>query len=118
MICLRRDFGFEFANLFDTMVAARILGRKAVGLGDILEAEFGVALDKRFQRADWGERPLPRSLQTYARFDTHYLIALRERLREELISRELWALAVEDFARMCFANGRASGRRKRGLLAD
>jgi ribonuclease D len=107
VICLRRDFGFEFKNLFDTMAAARILGRKAVGLGDMLLAEFGIALDKRFQRADWGERPLPRSLQTYARFDTHYLIALRDRLREELVSRDLWPLAVEDFARLCFANGRA-----------
>jgi ribonuclease D len=106
VICLRRDFGFEFANLFDTMVAARILARKAVGLGDILLAEFGVVLDKRFQRADWGERPLPRSLQTYARFDTHYLIALRDRLRKELVSRDLWPLAAEDFAHQCFVNGR------------
>jgi ribonuclease D len=107
VICLRRDFGFEFKNLFDTMAAARILGRKAVGLGDMLKAEFGVTLDKRFQRADWGERPLPRSLQTYARFDTHFLIALRDRLREELVSRDLWPLAVEDFARLCLSNGRA-----------
>lgn len=106
VICLRRDFGFEFTNLFDTMVAARILSRKKVGLGDLLEAEFGIVLDKRFQRADWGERPLPRSLQIYARFDTHYLIALRDRMQDELISRDLWALAVEDFARLCFVNGR------------
>ncbi len=106
VICLRRDFGFEFASLFDTMVAARILSRKAVGLGDLLQAEFGIVLDKRFQRADWGERPLPRPLQTYARFDTHYLITLRERLRNELISQDLWPLATEDFARLCFVNGR------------
>jgi ribonuclease D len=107
VICLRRDFGFEFTNLFDTMTAARILGRKAVGLGDILLAEFGVTLDKRFQRADWGERPLPKSLQTYARFDTHYLIALRDRLRDELARRDLWPLAAEDFARLCLSNGRS-----------
>jgi ribonuclease D len=106
VICLRRDFGFEFTNLFDTMNAARILGRKAVGLGDMLAAEFGVTLDKHFQRADWGERPLPRSLQTYARFDTHYLIALRDRLRDELVTRQLWPLAAEDFARLCYSNGR------------
>lgn len=106
VICLRRDFGFEFTNLFDTMTAARILGRKAVGLGDILLAEFGVSLDKHFQRADWGERPLPRALQTYARFDTHYLIALRNRLRDELVTRQLWPLAAEDFARLCLSNGR------------
>ncbi len=107
VICLRRDFDFKFINLFDTMVAGRILGRKAVGLGDILLAEFGVALDKRYQRADWGERPMPKSLQTYARFDTHYLIALRDRLRDELVTRDLWPLATEDFARLCYSNGRA-----------
>jgi ribonuclease D len=106
VICLRRDFGFEFTNLFDTMVAARILGRKAVGLGDLLQNEFGVVLDKHFQRANWGERPLPSSLQTYARFDTHYLIALRDRLRKELVQRDLGPLASEDFARLCFVNGR------------
>jgi ribonuclease D len=106
VICLRRDFGFTFTNLFDTMVAARILSRKAVGLGDLLTEEFGVTLDKRFQRADWGERPLSRSLQTYARLDTHYLIALRDRLRDELVRRELWLLAVEDFTRLCTVNGR------------
>ena len=39
LICLKRDFGFEFSNLFDTMVASRILGREAVGLGSILKAE-------------------------------------------------------------------------------
>jgi ribonuclease D len=99
VICLRRDFNFEFANLFDTMAAARILGRKAVGLGDIV-------LDNHYQRANWGERPMPKSLQTYARFDTHYLIALRDRLRAELVARNLWPLAVEDFARLCFSNGR------------
>ena len=49
LLCLRRDFGFHFNNLFDTMAAARILGREEVGLGALLEAEFGVHLDKRYQ---------------------------------------------------------------------
>jgi ribonuclease D len=49
---------------------------------------------------------MPKSLQTYARFDTHYLIALRDRLRDELVTRDLWPLATEDFARLCFSNGR------------
>jgi ribonuclease D len=46
LICLSRDFGFEFANLFDTMVAARILGRKAVGLGSLLEAVAEAAVGR------------------------------------------------------------------------
>ena len=52
LICLNRDFGFTFTNLFDTSVAARILGREAIGLGSMLEAEFGVRQNKRHQRAN------------------------------------------------------------------
>ena len=106
ILCLKRDFGFTFANLFDTMLAARILGRKEVGLGSMLDAEFGVVLDKRYQRADWGQRPLPRPYINYARLDTHYLIALRDRLQAELEETDRWLLAVEDFARLCKINGR------------
>lgn len=107
LICLKRDFHFEFANLFDTMMAARILGRQAVGLGAMLEAEFGVQMDKRHQRADWGQRPLPAHLLAYARLDTHYLIPLRDRLRQELQEQDLWQLACEDFTRICITNCQA-----------
>ena len=104
LICLKRDFGFTFNNLFDTMVAARILGREAVGLGAILEEEFDLHLDKRFQRADWGQRPLPANLLSYARMDTHYLIPLRNRLRQDLQEEGKWELAKEDFERMRLVN--------------
>lgn len=107
LICLKRDYGFKFNHLFDTMVAARILGREAVGLGAILEAEFGVRLNKRYQRADWGQRPLPPDLLAYARLDTHYLIALSERLRQALETQNLSSLAQEDFQRLRLINGHA-----------
>jgi ribonuclease D len=100
VLCLRRDFGFRFNGLFDTMVAARILGRNAVGLGNMLEDEFGVHVNKRYQRANWGQRPLPDHLLDYARLDTHYLIELRNRLRAALQKSERWALAQEDFDRL------------------
>lgn len=100
IIGLKRDFGFTFNNLFDTMLAGRILGRPAVGLSSMLEAEFGIVLDKRYQRANWGQRPLPRALLDYARLDTHYLIPLRDRLRAELIASGRWPVAQEDFYRM------------------
>jgi len=109
VICLKRDFGFEFNNLFDTMVAARILGRKAVGLGSLLEDSFGVQLNKRFQRANWGARPLSAELMSYARLDTHYLIQLRDRLMAELLEDNLWELAQEDFSRLTQINGRNNG---------
>jgi ribonuclease D len=107
LITLKRDFGFRFENLFDTMMAARILGWEEVGLGSILKAEFGVQLDKRFQRANWGQRPLPRELLSYARLDTRYLIALRGRLQQELQEKGLLALANEDFGRLRHVNGRS-----------
>ncbi|MBN2549885.1 MAG: ribonuclease D [Anaerolineales bacterium] len=100
LICLHRDFGFEFTNLFDTMVAARILGWEALGLGSILESQFGLSMDKRYQRANWGQRPLPPDLLEYARHDTQHLIPLRQRLYLELQQRDLWELAAEDFARL------------------
>jgi len=105
LICLSRDFGFTFTNLFDTMVAARILGREAVGLGSMLEDEFGVRTDKRFQRADWGRRPLPTDMKNYARMDTRYLIPLRDHLLASLHQTHLWALAKEDFDLLCQVNG-------------
>ena len=105
VICLKRDFGFSFNNLFDTMVAARVLGRDALGLGAMLEEEFDVHLNKRYQRANWGQRPLPPDLLSYARLDTHYLIPLRNRLRAELKEQGLWSLANEDFSRLTTVNG-------------
>jgi ribonuclease D len=108
LLCLKRDFGFDFENLFDTMLAARILGREATGLGSMLEDEFGVKLNKRFQRANWGQRPLPPDLLDYARLDTHYLIPLRGRLKAEVQAAGLWPLAQEDFRRLSAASAEAN----------
>ena len=104
LICLKRDFGFHFANLFDTMVAARLLGHPELGLGSILESEFGVHANKRHQRADWGKRPLDEAQLAYATQDTHYLIPLRERFKNELEEKGLLPLAQEDFQRLCRTN--------------
>jgi ribonuclease D len=101
LICLRRDYGFSFAHLFDTMHAARILGYPAVGLDRLLAEKFGVVVDKRHQKADWGARPLTPEQIHYARLDTHYLLALRDLLEAELKEKDLWALAAEDFCRAC-----------------
>jgi ribonuclease D len=106
LICLKHDFNFSFSNLFDTMLAARILGRKEVGLGSMLETEFGIQMDKRHQRANWGQRPLPANMLDYARLDTHYLIPLRERLEHELEEKGLTPLAHEDFMRVCQVDAR------------
>ncbi len=84
VMTLRRDFGFSFANLFDTMIAARILGWERVGLGALLEEHFGITLDKRHQRANWGKRPLRPDMIRYAQMDTHYLLPLSDIVIERL----------------------------------
>lgn len=100
VMTMKRDFGFEFDNLFDTMLAARILGWKKFGLGSILETRYGVHLNKRYQRANWGKRPLPGDMLAYAQLDTHYLIPLRDRLQADLKAAGRWDLAAEDFERL------------------
>lgn len=101
LICLKRDYGFEFRNLFDTMHAARVLGYPAVGLDTLLAEKFQMKIDKRHQKADWGARPLTAAQIDYARQDTHYLFALRDLMEIELREKERWELALEDFARAC-----------------
>lgn len=96
VICLKRDFHFQIVNLFDTRVACRTLGYQHNGLADILAEEFGVAVNKRFQRANWGKRPLDDKLLNYARMDTHYLLPLRDRLAAELHAANRWEEACEE----------------------
>jgi ribonuclease D len=99
--CLHRDFGFTFENLFDTVIAARILGYQVIGLGDLLTQHFDVIVNKKYQKSNWGYRPLTAEQEDYARLDSHYLIALRDILEKELTERDLLELAHEDFKRAC-----------------
>ncbi len=101
LICLRRDFGFSFANLFDTMHAARVLGYPAVGLDRLLGDKFNVQMDKRHQKANWAARPLSKEQIHYARLDTHYLFNLRDALEQELREKNRWEFAKDDFMRAC-----------------
>lgn len=101
LICLKRDFGFSFANLFDTMQAARVLGYPAVGLDRLLGDKFGIKMDKRHQKANWAARPLTKEQIHYARLDTHYLFDLRDALERELREKERLNFALEDFRRAC-----------------
>jgi ribonuclease D len=98
IMCLKRDYGFSFQNIFDTMFAARVLGRKQFGLGALLEEFFGIQADKRFQRADWSQRPIPPDWLQYAQQDTHYLLEVRDRLRAELEAEGRLSEAAEMFA--------------------
>lgn len=98
LIVLQRDYHFTCGCLFDTMWAARVLGWSQVGLGHILENYFDVHPNKKFQRYDWGRRPLEPQPTSYARMDTHYLLSLREIQTAELREKGRWEEAQEIFA--------------------
>ncbi len=107
IVCLRRDYHFEFANIFDTMSAARTLGWPQVGLAAILDTQFGVKMSKKYQRADWKRRPLTPEQLDYARLDTHYLVALRDKQFEALTASGRWPEAEEEFVRLARLRGDA-----------
>jgi len=83
---LKRDFAFSFAGLFDTMIAARLLGREAYGLQAVALAELGVALSKGGQKDDWSRRPLTPAQEQYALADVEHLVEIAARLTEQLVA--------------------------------
>jgi ribonuclease D len=94
---LKRDCGFSFANLFDTMVSAQLLGYRAVGLAALVEKHFDVKLPKDEQRSDWSRRPLTDKQLGYAASDVEFLIRLSELLENELREKQRLEWAVEEF---------------------
>jgi ribonuclease D len=95
---LHQDYGWHARNIFDTRVAAQLLGIKAFGLAALLERYFGVRLDKKHQRADWSLRPLTQGMLDYAAQDTIHLLDLRDRLKDDLDRMGRWSWAQEEFA--------------------
>ena len=95
---LKRDFGFEFANLFDTMVSAQLLGYPSVGLAALASRHFEVSLPKDEQRSDWSLRPLTTDQLSYAAADVVYLTQLAEKLERELRKARRLTWAQEEFA--------------------
>lgn len=97
---LKRDYGFEIRRIFDTMAAARTLGKPKLGLAGLIEDYFDVTLSKKLQRANWGKRPLSEDQLQYARLDTHYLLRLRDKLEKELEEKGRLQDAQEAFRRL------------------
>ncbi len=98
--CLRREYGWRLPRIFDTMAAARRLGRPGLGLSDLVAARFGVRLAKTFQRSDWGRRPLSGEQLSYAALDTHFLLPLFDELAAELAARGALEEARREFERI------------------
>lgn len=92
-----REAALEPAQLFDTELAARLLGHERVGLGALVEDTLGIALAKAHSAADWSTRPLPQSWLEYAALDVEHLVDVRDVLVEELIAQDKTAIAAEEF---------------------
>jgi ribonuclease D len=84
LILIKRQYGWKLNSLFDTMWAARILGKNRCGLANLLASYFSVRQNKKHQKANWCKRPLSSAQLSYAQADTHFLIQLADRLAEEL----------------------------------
>ena len=97
---LRRDFGFEFRGIFDTMVASQLLGDERLSLRDLVERFFDVALEKGQTRTDWGRRPLSRDQLEYSYLDVAYLVELADIQHERLEDADLLEEAEIEFDRL------------------
>lgn len=109
ILCFKRGHGFSLNNLFDTMLAARVLGWPQYGLAAILGERFGRSLDKRFQRYDWGRRPIDAEALRYAVEDTRWLLALRDQQVQELQARDRLDEAEHAFERQTRVEPRELG---------
>jgi ribonuclease D len=90
---LDRDLDVRVSGLVDTQIAASLLGTETVGLSALLENRFGIRLSKKYQKADWAQRPLPEPMRDYAAHDTAHLHDLADGLLAELaeLGRVEWA---------------------------
>ena len=95
---LEQDYGWKIKHIFDTRIAAQLLGYTAFGLAALLEKFFGVKLDKKHQRADWSMRPLTADMLDYAAQDTRYLLELKDKMSAELERVDRTGWAREEFA--------------------
>jgi ribonuclease D len=97
---LDRDYGVRVAGLQDTQIMAQLLGEEKTGLAALLEKELGVTLDKKYQRADWGRRPLKTGQLAYAASDTAHLGDLVDTLRTRLEELGRWGWAEDEFRKL------------------
>src|SRR5690349_5162202 len=97
---LRKHHEFIPTAIFDTMLAARLLGVRQFGLSNLTESYLGVKLEKGPQKANWALRPLTERMERYARNDTHHLKPLADRLKEELRTKNRLAWHQEACAQL------------------
>ncbi len=98
---LKAAVGGSYANIFDVMVAAKYLGIIKCGLDNMVKHFFKLEMNKKFQKADWGRRPLTKEMLDYASSDTIHLKKLRDLLFEELEQKGRLEEAMGQFAQIC-----------------
>jgi len=81
---LRRTYNLAVREVFDTVIAARMLGLKEFSLAALVQQYFEVTLAKGSQKANWARRPLPPAMEAYAKNDTHFLLPLAEKMEEQM----------------------------------
>jgi ribonuclease D len=106
---LGRDFGLSFRTMFDTSIAARLLGDTEVGLQALARNELGIELSKGSQKDDWSKRPLTAKQEAYALADVAHLMTLAARLTERLADAGRTEWAREEFEAL--ANTRPAQKR-------
>ena len=92
-----RELDLEPVSIFDTELAARLLGHERVGLGAVVEDTLGISLAKAHSASDWSTRPLPQSWLEYAALDVEHLVDVRDALAAELVEQDKVELAAEEF---------------------
>jgi len=93
---LYRDFGIEVRSLFDTQIAARFLGFRKTSLASLLEDLSGLVIEKRYQKKDWSQRPLPPAMCVYAARDACHLMELSKVFEERLGAKGLLFCVEEE----------------------
>jgi len=93
---LYRDFGIEVRSLFDTEIAARFLGFRETGLASLLRHMFGLIIEKKYQKRDWSQRPLPPPMCVYAAQDSCHLLTLSRLFEKKLRTKGLLFCVEEE----------------------
>lgn len=106
IIWLQRDLGIYVVNMFDTWVAAKTLDYQHLSLSSLVDHYCHYQLDKRFQLADWRIRPIPEEMLQYARCDTHFLLYIYRKLKQQLLDAgnetgNLLRVVMERSQQMC-----------------
>lgn len=94
---IKKNIKSEFVNIFDIMIASKYIFKKAVSLSNLVNNYFNSQLNKKFQKTNWGKRPLSKELLDYAAMDVYYLKKLRDIFLKDLKEKGIY----EEFRYTC-----------------